>query len=395
MTRYRYKAVDAAGKTLSGEVTAASRQEAADALLAQRLTPFALDPLSAGSIKQLSYRDAGRLGSDIARLASSGVPLETGARLAAKAQDSPVASAVLTRAADRLAQGEGATAAFSDLPGAPGRALSAIVKAGDRAGQLAQALMASAPLLTAMARFREKLVSLMLYPVIICITSIGVLIILLTVVIPSLRPVLEDMGEAMPTATRVLLWASDAVPNFLVAILVAALASILLGQITAIRQRFGSWRDRLLLTPLGFGLSKSIDGAVFARLFAALIKAGTPAGEALADASEAVANSVLRQRLQSAAQSVREGGVLSDALADALGADHLVTQASQLGVRGGAFGDLVEEAGHVLAEQAELRLERLAAIAGPGVIIVLGALIALFVVTVFTSLLALTDAATM
>lgn len=395
MTRYRYKALDASGRSHRGEVEASSKEEAADAVLVRRLTPISIRPLSDQTAGALSYREAGRLGRDLARMCSSGVPLETGARLAAEAQESNSARQVLVRAADRLAKGAGAAAAFGDLPGVPGRALAAAIQAGDRSGRLPEALSAAAPLMTAMAQFREKLVSLLLYPLIVCVTAVGVLVIFLMVVVPSLRPLLMELGEGMPFSTRMLLWFADAAPGVIGGLLVGVLVLILARQIPSVRQAFGRWRDRMLLTPLGFGLSQAVDGAVFASLFAALIKSGLAADEAIEGAAPAVSNTILKERILLAARRVREGEDVSEALGGALGYGHLVVQASRLGVRGGEYGELVQEAGAVLVERAELRLERLASVSGPLIIIALGVLIAMFVVSLFSSLMALTDAATL
>ena len=118
-----------------------------------------------------------------------------------------------------------------------------------------------------------------------------------------------------------------------------------------------------------------------------------PAGDAIDDASRAVSNTVLQSRLQVSAQSVREGANLANAMEDALGASSLVVQAARLGAKSSGFADLVSEAGMTLAERAEERLERVAAIAGPVIILGLGVVIGSLVVALFTSLTALSDAA--
>ena len=215
----------------------------------------------------------------------------------------------------------------------------------------------------------------------------------LLVVIPALRPVLSDLGDDMPVSAQMLLWSADVAPVAASLGLGLVLVGILANQVEVIKARFRAVRDHLALGPVGMGLPLAIETAVFARLLAALLKADMPAGDAIDDASRAVSNTVLQSRLQVSAQSVREGANLANAMEDALGASSLVVQAARLGAKSSGFADLVSEAGMTLAERAEERLERVAAIAGPVIILGLGVVIGSLVVALFTSLTALSDAA--
>ena len=391
--RYRYRAREATGRQVSGDLEAPSQARAVETLLAQGLSPVRVRPVPDGRLARLTYADVARMSAELAGLVGAGVPLESGSTMVADAQDSKAARRVLRRGAGRLADGDGPGKAFGDLPGAPGRALSAIMAAGERSGRLADALLAAAPLFAATARFRDKIVSLLLYPAIVSVTALGVLIVFLLVVIPSLRPVLEGLGDAIPASAAMLLTVSDAAPDVLAAMLVAILAGIVAGQWPQLRHRMARLRDRILLSPAGFGLVGGIDTALFARLFAAVLKAGTPAGDALGEAAAAVSNSVLREKLEHAAERVRGGETLGPALTAALGERSLIVQASRLGDRSGRFADLVAQAGLTLAERAEVRLERLAALAGPLIILALGGLIGALVIALFSSLTSLPDAA--
>jgi len=395
MSSYRYTAEDHTGRRVSGELEAHSAAIAIETLIAQRLSPLRVCETRTEDIPKLSYGDAGRLCLEVSRLMIAGIPLESGALLAAEAQESRAARKTLERAAGRLARGDGPGLAFDGLDGAPGRALSAIMAAGERSGRLADALGAAAPLFAATARFREKIVSLMLYPAVVSVTALSVLVVFLLVVIPSLRPVLEGLGDNLPASARWMLAIADAAPGILVAVLVGALIVIALNQFSAVRTRMARILDRLALGPMGLGVAAAVDTALFARLFAALLKAGTPAGDAMAEASSAMSNTILKDKLHAAASDVREGASLDHALMSALGERHLIVQASRLGGRGGNFAGLVSEAGMTLAERAETRLERLAAMAGPMIIIALGLVIGLMVITLFSSLAALPDAATL
>lgn len=393
MPSFSYRAFTQDGQSTSGTLEAASRNDAVAALQRRNLTPHQVTERSSTASPGWTYREAGKIGSELSRLTSAGVPLNIAVQLAAETQPRPFVRDQLLQISSALTAGESAKAAFAPLEGPAGRALASVVTAGERSGELANALASASPLLASIAKFRERVVSLLIYPLIVTLTALGVLAVFLLVVVPNLRPVLEDLGDDMPRATRFLLDVSDIAPNIVVGGIFIGLLFILTRQFGLFRRLYARWRDQLLLSPLGFGVSALMDAALFANILSALLQSGLSTSDAIDTAASAIGNSVTRRRMQGAASQVRKGAKLSSALATAWGETHLVTQASVLGARGGHFPHLVKEAGTVLAERAEMRLERGAAIAGPGIIIALGVLIGLFVITLFNSLMALTDAA--
>lgn len=393
MSSFRYIARHASGQRQRGELEASDRQAAIDTLLSQRLTPVRVWQRS-GKPVELSYKAAGQIASELARMQAAGVPLETGALLAAPAQESKAGRGALERAASRLADGRSAGAAFAGLEGPAGRALSAVMAAGQRSGRLAEALRAAAPLFTATARFKDRIISLLIYPAAVTMMAIAALLTFLLVIIPNLKPVLLDLGAELPASTRILLTVSDATPQILTIILLLVLVAVLGRRLPGMDKRYDRWRDLVLAGPAGAGLAEAIDTALFARLFAALLRAGTPAGDAMKEAGAAMANVIFREKADAAALEVIQGQPVERALGTVFGEKHLITQAARLGARGSGFADLVAEAGATLADRAELRLERVAAIAAPAVIIVLGVLIGGLVLSLFSSLMALPDIAT-
>lgn len=393
MAVFRYEARDNQGARQRGEVQADDQSAAINQLLARQLTPVRVTR-SAERAVELSYKSAAQIASELSRLHAAGVPLETGASLAAPAQEAKAGRLVLERAASRLADGRSAGDAFGGLGGPAGRALSAVMAAGQRSGRLSDALASAAPLFTATARFKERIISLLIYPAAVSVMAIAALLTFMLVIIPNLKPVLLDLGDELPTSTQIMLAASDATPQILIVLCLIVLFVILVRQLPGMAQKFETWRDQILAGPLGFGLPGAIDTALFARLFAALLRAQTPVADAMREAGAAMANSIFRERVERAAARVNEGESVAHSLAAAFGDDSLVVQAARLGSRGTGFADLVAEAGATLSERAELKLERIAALAAPAIIILLGLIIGGLVLSLFSSLMALPDVVT-
>lgn len=388
--RWRYSALDHAGRSRSGRIEAESEMEAADRLAGEGLSLLSLSKLPAKR-RAFSYEKAGRLAGELARLSSAGIALETALTLAADAETSPSLGEDLRLAAKKLSKGDRPERAFAHFEGPAGAMLATTIAAGERAGDLPHALNSIAPILQSTARFRSKLLSAMLYPAAVMATSLGVLAVFFGVVVPSLRPVLEQ-SRAPEDGIHWLIRVADAIPAVLVAILLVFLVGLAALRMKETRLALGRWRDRVLLSSLGFGLVAEIETAVFARLFGALVSSGVPLGEAAAQACRSLGNEILRERLLHAGLDIQTGRNPVTALADVLGRQNMVVQAAEIGIRTGQAGPLIAEAGQVLGERAEIRLERVSALASPAIIILVGALIGALVISLFSSLAAIPDA---
>lgn len=393
MKRFKYKALDATGRTQSGRIDTPSESQVDGQLRRRGLTLLDLQELPERLGPRLSYKEVAILSSELSRTIHAGVPLERGLKLCQHAGASRVLNENLERISDLLTAGATPSEAFSGLQGSPGEALAAIVTSGEQAGRLGQALSASAPLFAGIARFREKMISLLMYPLIVAITAVAVLAVFMMVVVPSLRPVLQDLGDQLPMSAELLLTLSELAPMVMTGGLVSGLIFILLCQQPRFRKGISIFKHRLLASSVMGETFTGMDLALMARLFGTLLASQTPAAQALELASDVMANSVLATRLREASSRVRSGERLENALGNLLSPGHLIVQACRLGYETGDLAQSVLHAGDTLSERTETRLERLTALAGPGIIIGLGLLIGLLVVTLFSALTALPEAA--
>lgn len=389
---WRYTARSPEGRRLSGLLDLSDRQQVLDELLARGLTPLSVKPVK-NATAALSYERSARLAGELARLSASGLPLETALSLAADIEQHGPTRAALDQAARKLSDGAGPGAAFDALDGSAGKVLAAAIRAGERSGDLSEALGSVAPVLASTAQFRSRFATLMLYPAAVSVTSFGVLAVFFLYVLPTLRPVLEQAGEFTGSA-RVLFAISDALPLLITILAILLAGGLVLSRFPDVKAFLKRLRDRISLSPIGLGLSKTSETALFARLYGALIASGAPAAEAISEAADALSNTILKDRLNAAADEVRAGGTQADALAEALGEDDLIARATRIGDKASLAAPLILEAGNVLVDRAGQKLERAAALAAPLIIIILGGVIGAIVATVFSTLASLPNALT-
>lgn len=382
--RWRYLARDRSGKRTAGEVEARSISAASDQVAALGYTPLRLAPAAEGSEVKLTYHRAAEFVRELGELTSAGVALETAFEMSAAAVSHGATRPALERGARRLSEGASPSEALRDFSGPAAAVVTAALRGAERSGGLSHALAAVAPILEATARFRDKMLSLSLYPLAVGVTSLGVILVFFGVVIPRLRPAIEQAGSEGTGSW--LLAVADAVPGLLIGLLILTLAIFILTRFPAIRSRLAHKRDRLLLGKLGLGLAPLIDTALFARLFGALLLSGAPAADAMEEAARTVGNSIRRKALTEAANNIREGQSTVSALSGVFGNRHVLVRSAAIGAETGDLGTMISKAGAVLSGRAETRLERLSAIASPAIIVGLGAIIGLLVISLFQAL---------
>ncbi|MBL8938388.1 MAG: type II secretion system F family protein, partial [Archangium sp.] len=84
-----------------------------------------------------------------------------------------------------------------------------MIRAGESSGALDSVLLRLAEFTEGQARLRQKIVGTMIYPLIMMVVGGGVLVMLMTVVVPKVTKIFDDMKVTLPWTTRLLIWSSN------------------------------------------------------------------------------------------------------------------------------------------------------------------------------------------
>jgi len=183
-----------------------------------------------------------------------------------------------------------------------------LIEAGEASGNLNQILERLADNLEKSRATKGKLKSAMVYPMIIFIGMAVVVFIMMTVVMPKLTILYQDMNIELPLTTKLLISTSSIFAKFWWLILLAIGGLIFL---------FVSWKktamgkkmfDKIMLSLPIFGeVSKKLILVEFARTLGVLIGAGVPILKALKIVSSALTNVIYQDGIDQAAKGVEKG----------------------------------------------------------------------------------------
>ena len=396
MAAFDYIAADAAGRTVSGSMTAADEAAARKALARRQLAPLQLSPGRSGSIATSAKAGkAGRLSSKALALTTrqlatliSVSPLEEALRNLMLQADRPNLRRVLEGVHAGVIEGR----RLSDAMGQQGAAFPPLYRAMTAAGEQSGALQ---PILERLADglerdevVRGKVLTALVYPCVLAVVALGVIVAMMTYIVPKVVDQFDSMGQTLPLLTRLVIGLSDLMRDWgwLMALVIAAVvaAGLIARRREAVRLRLDGWVLRL---PLVGRLTRDLHGARMARTLSTMIAAGLPVLEGLTITARTVSNRALRRATEQMAEAVREGGGLSAAMRRAEVFPPILVYMTASGESSGRLEPMLERAADYLEREFSNFTAVMLSLLEPAIIVVMGGIVAVIVLSILLPIL--------
>ncbi len=397
MAAFDYVAVDAGGRTVRGTLTAADDGAARSLLDRRKLMP--LEIVSArGAVRgdeQATPRRPGRLDARTLALTTRQLatlvtvsPVEEALRAIALQADRPAVRAVLESVHTGVMEGR----RLSDAMALQGQAFPplyrAMVSAGETSGALAPILERLADGLERDQVVRGKVITALAYPAVLAVVAMGVVIALMTFVVPRVVDQFDSMNQTLPLLTRLVIGLSDGMRDWG---WLAALAGVAVGVAGAVALRSPPVRLRvdtaILRLPLVGRLTRDLHGARMARTLSTMITAGLPVLEGLTITARTVSNRRLRQATVTMADAVREGGGLSAAMRRADVFPPILVTMTASGEASGRLEPMLERAAEYLEREFSTFTAVMLSLIEPAIIVVMGGVVAVIILSILLPIL--------
>jgi len=395
MAAFDYIAADAAGRTVSGSVTAADEAAARKTLAKRQLAPLQLSPGRAGAVAASKSGKAGRLSSKTLALTTrqlatliSVSPLEEALRNLMLQADRPNLRRVLEGVHAGVIEGR----RLSDAMGQQGAAFPPLYRAMTAAGEQSGALQ---PILERLADglerdevVRGKVLTALVYPCVLAVVALGVIVAMMTYIVPKVVDQFDSMGQTLPLLTRLVIGLSHLMRDWgwLMALILAAVvaAGLIARRREAVRLKLDEWVLRL---PLVGRLTRDLHGARMARTLSTMIAAGLPVLEGLTITARTVSNRALRRATEQMAEAVREGGGLSAAMRRAEVFPPILVYMTASGESSGRLEPMLERAADYLEREFSNFTAVMLSLLEPAIIVVMGGIVAVIVLSILLPIL--------
>jgi general secretion pathway protein F len=381
MPTFRYKAYSAVGASVSGIVEADSERQAMQQLKGKGLLPRELTeeggaesrPGSFSFRRGVSAADLSLFTRRLATLVASSVPLFEAMISLCEQEDSGPLRSALVRVKERIAEGASLSRALAAEPRIFGESYVSMVAAGEAGGALEPVLERLADFLEEQEQVRSKVASAMAYPILMVLVGGGVMIFLLTVVIPKIVVIFEDSKAALPLITVMLIKLSHFLRGWWWIPAGLIIASVPLYRKAMKRDELRLKRDALLLKlPIAGGMLQGLILSRFARVLGLLLSSGVPIMRALEITSEVLVNRVYRTFLRTVMEEVAQGGSLSGSLKKSPLFPPMLVHLAGVGEKGGNLEAMLVKAGVAYEREFGTRLTRLMGLMEPLLVLAMG-----------------------
>ncbi len=400
MANFAYRAVSSSGSSATGQIEAATRAQAVIALRRLGLSPLDINEVAAaqqvrpGRIDGKTRAAVTKTISELAVLLSAGLQLDRALALSIENIESPVLRAQFLEILSGVKEGMPLSRAMAANAGLFTPMAIAMTEAGEADGNLGAALARLSEALSQADDLRSLIATSMIYPVILLVIAVGVILLMLLFVVPQFESLFAGTGDKLPSASRMVMAASQALRTH--GWLGLAIALIIF---FALRQwlRRPSMKltlDRIILrTPQVGTLVRYIDTARFSRTLSVLITGGVPLPVALAMAQRSIGNREIGDAVAKVASGVKEGEGLTTPLAAANVLPKLALGFLRTGEETSQLGPMLGRLADVLDRDVKIRLQRLIGLLTPVITVILGATVALIIAAIMTAITGFNDLA--
>jgi type IV pilus assembly protein PilC len=197
------------------------------------------------------------------------------------------------------------------------RVYTAMVEAGETGGFLDVVLAQIADFQAREKEMRSKVMTALMYPIILLVLALGVLTFLLVFFIPRFKTIFAGFNATLPLITRIIVGISDYLRSYGLLILVVLVVVIFMVRawfLSAEGRR--KWEGMILRLPAIGPLVAQFAMSRFARMLGTLLGAGVPMINALNVARRSIGNQVLVDAVSNSIERVKEGKALGPSLGD-------------------------------------------------------------------------------
>jgi type IV pilus assembly protein PilC len=259
-----------------------------------------------------------------------------------------------------------------------------LVESGEASGNLAVVLNRLASYLEKEAEFRSKIISALIYPMILTFVGVGALLFLSLKIIPSFAEIFKSFDISLPMLTQILVNISDFLKKNILLIIMGVVAFILVMQkyLQTNAGKLSLEKIQLRLPIFGeFFLAFNIEK--FSSEMSTLLESGVPILYSLEIAGRSVNNLIMADIIRKIKDDVREGRPMRDSLERSGFFEPMVIQMVSIGEEIGELPQMFKRINVFYQEYCDTFLARFVALFEPFVLIFLGGAIGIMVIGMF------------
>ncbi len=415
MANFEYIALDAKGEESVGTISANDEADASTQLRRQGLYPTKLEAAGKGGVdskakakvkKQQRARSKakGRAGGKVkgkvlmiftrqlATLVEAGLPLLRGLTVLGNQEKNKNMQKTITTLADAVQGGSTFSEGLGQHPRIFDKLYVNMVKAGELGGVLELVLVRLAEYSEKAQKLKNKIVSAMVYPIIVMFIAVIIVIFLMMVIVPKFEKIFAEMlGDTpLPAITRFVIGFSRGIQANWLIYLVTFIVLFVGWKVFSATKGGRKVIDRLKLKMPLFGPIQ-LKSAVsrFARTLGTLVTSGVPILQALGITRETAGNVIIAEAVDKIHEAVREGESIVAPLEASRVFPAMVISMVDVGEETGQLPDMLLKIADVYDDEVDNAVDAMTSMLEPIMIVLLAVIVGTIVIALFMPMISI------
>ncbi len=319
LTPYRYTIINGVGKKETGTFDAESADEVRAFLTSLDYQILEVKERSKMDIDiGTSKFNASDLSFSLTQLSTylkAGIPLADSVRILAKQSKKPGIKKSFFQLVYQLLKGENLSDAMNMQGKVYPKLLINMVKTAEMTGDLPSILDDMAEYYTSMDQTRKQMKSAMTYPIVVLTIAFGVLIFMLTYLVPQFSSMFEENGAQLPALTLAIIGISNFIKSYWYLLIIGIVALVFIFvQIFKKNQKFRETIQTILMhLPVIKDIIIYNEIANFTKTFASLLNHGVFITDSMEILSKITNNEVMKRIIGNTLENLGKGDTISSA----------------------------------------------------------------------------------
>lgn len=404
--KFRYKTVKEDGTTRRGVVEAEDRFHVYNEVREPGETIVSVEEAGSGLggfdlmgylnmfFSRIKMEEKIMFARNLAAMLDAGLSITRALSVLERQTKKPRFKKVLSDLQSEVSKGSAFNAALALHPEVFSSLFISMARAGEESGSLSESLKVVGKQMERIYILKKKIKGAMLYPGIIVTAMIGIGVLMLIYVVPTLTQTFLELNVELPPSTQLVITVS----NFLVEHTIVALlgmVAIVLGFIALLRTPIGrrGFDFVVLRIPIIGTIVKETNSARTARTLGSLLSSGVDVLQALSITRDVVQNSFYQAVIKEAEESASHG----EQLAKVFEAHEdlypiLVAEMISVGEETGKLSEMLEQIANFYEETVESKTKDLSTIIEPFLMVFIGIVVGFFAISMMSPIYSISNA---
>lgn len=397
MPVFEYKGINDRGKNVKGVIDADTLRTAQTRLRKEGVFPtdFVEEKASpgrrlisqeisfSGLFSRIRSQDIAILTRQLATLTAAGLPLIESLAALVDQVDNIRLKKVLTEVREKVNEGSSLADALRHFPRVFSELYTNMIGAGESSGALDVVLLRLADYIEDRLKLRNRVFAALAYPVLMLVVMFGVIVLLMTFVIPKVTLIFDDMGQSLPVYTQALISLSNFMTDYWWLILAGGLF-LGFGVRSYLKSPGGRMRfDRSILRiPVIGKLFKMVAISRFTKTLSTLLAGGIPILKSMDIVRNVVNNVILAKAVEDARENIAEGATIAEPLRRSKMFPPIVIHMVSVGEQSGELEGMLMKVSESFDNEVETTVTGLTSLLEPIIIVLMGGVVFFIMISI-------------